>query len=86
MAEKSRDGASWVRFSGMGFEFAAALVGFTLVGVWIDRAYGTSPTCTLIGAGLGIVGGGYNFIRMSLAAMRDVESKEAESSDDESDA
>ena len=85
MADRKRDRPTWVRFSGLGFEFGAALVGFTLVGIWIDRSYGTSPKGALIGAALGIIGGGYNFLRSSLAALREVERKESESNGDESD-
>ena len=54
----------------MGFEFAAAVIGFVLVGYWIDRKYGCQPKGVLIGAELGILGGGYNLIRTALQASR----------------
>jgi F0F1-type ATP synthase assembly protein I len=54
----------------MGFEFAAAIIGFVLVGYWIDRHYGCKPKGVLIGAGLGILGGGYNLIRAALQASK----------------
>ena len=85
MADGKRDRANWVRFSGIGFEFAAALAGFTLIGLWIDRSYGTTPRYTLIGAVLGIVGGGYNFIRSSLSALREANRRSDESNNDSSD-
>ncbi len=66
MPGNKRDRPTWIRHSGMGLEFTAAGVGFTLIGYWIDRHYGCEPKGVLIGAGLGIVGGGYNFIRESL--------------------
>lgn len=62
---------SWVRISGIGFEFAAAVAGFTAIGWWIDRKYETGPLFVLIGVGLGLVGGMYNLIRESLHAARD---------------
>ena len=45
---------------------AAALVGLTLFGLWIDHKFGTGPVGVLCGAGLGTIGGMYNFIRTAL--------------------
>ena len=59
---------AWVRYSGMGVEFAAAVVGLTLAGYWVDRHYGCRPWGLLIGVTLGLVGGMYNLIRAALAA------------------
>ena len=80
-----KDRPAWIRVSGMGMEFAGAIVGFTLVGYWIDRHYGCRPTGVLIGAALGIIGGGYNLIRASLAAMRDAERRQSEDRPDPKD-
>ena len=66
----STDSRSWVRLSSIGFELVAAVAGFTLLGYWWDRHYGTSPWGTLIGVVLGLVGGMYNLIRQSLIASR----------------
>lgn len=71
MAGKRRNRPTWVRFSGIGFEFAAAVCGFTLIGYWIDRHYDSGPTGVLVGAALGIVGGGYNLIRESFNATKE---------------
>lgn len=71
MAGKRRDRPGWIRFSGIGFEFGAAVIGFTLIGYWIDRHYNSGPTGVLVGAALGIIGGGYNLVRESLAASRE---------------
>ena len=54
------------RYSGMGIELAAAIVGLTLAGYWVDYKFGTGPKGLLIGAVVGIVGGFYNFIRQAL--------------------
>ncbi len=54
------------RFAGMGLELAGAVLGFCLLGMWIDHRYKTSPNGTLVCALLGLVGGMYNFIRQSM--------------------
>ncbi|MBN1511858.1 MAG: AtpZ/AtpI family protein [Phycisphaerae bacterium] len=51
----------------MGFELAAALAGFCLLGYWIDVRYDTAPWGLLICACLGLIGGMYNLIRTALA-------------------
>ena len=57
-----------MRLANAGFELAAAIGGFTLVGYWVDRHYGTAPRGVLVGALLGLVGGLYNQIKASLTA------------------
>jgi F0F1-type ATP synthase assembly protein I len=66
----SRPERNLMRYAGMGVELAAGIVGLTLVGLWIDYRWKCGPTGVLIGAGLGIVGGLYNFIRQALALSR----------------
>ena len=66
---------TWLRFSGIGVEFAGVVIGFTLIGLWIDRHYNKSPWGVVIGASLGLVGGMYNLIRESLAASRDADAE-----------
>ncbi|MBI1827544.1 MAG: AtpZ/AtpI family protein [Planctomycetes bacterium] len=71
MAKKDRGSSpTWVRFSGIGVEFAAAVIGFSLVGLWLDHHFGWSPWGVLVGAALGLIGGTYNLIRESLAAFK----------------
>jgi F0F1-type ATP synthase assembly protein I len=60
-----------MRFASMGFELAAAIIGLTLVGLWVDYHFHTLPVGVLVGAGLGIVGGLYNFIRAAQKMSRD---------------
>ncbi len=57
----------WTRLSGIGVEYAGAVVGFSLVGVWVDSHWQTKPWGVLIGVALGLVGATYNLIRTSLA-------------------
>ncbi|HEX7183774.1 MAG TPA: AtpZ/AtpI family protein [Thermoanaerobaculia bacterium] len=71
MADDSKQRASWVRLSGIGFELVAAVAGFTLIGYWWDRHFQTEPWGLLVGALLGLVGGMYNLIRQSLLASRE---------------
>ncbi len=70
MAGQSGDRPSWIRLSGVGIEFAAAVAGFAALGYWIDRHWQCSPWGVLIGAALGLIGGTYNLIRQSQAAFR----------------
>ncbi|MDO8631673.1 MAG: AtpZ/AtpI family protein [Phycisphaerales bacterium] len=75
MGKKDPGRPSWVRFSGIGIEFAGAVAGFTLIGNWIDRHYDCGPWGVVIGAALGLIGGMYNMIHQSLAASRDAARK-----------
>ena len=56
--------------AGLGFEMAAAVAGFSLVGYWIGRYYGNSALGITIGGALGVIGGTYNMIRAALMASR----------------
>jgi hypothetical protein len=47
----------------LGFELVCAVAGFVLVGIWIDRHYGSGPWGTLVCLCLGLIGGFYNLIR-----------------------
>lgn len=64
----------WVRYSGVGLELAGATAGLALVGYWIDGKFGTTPWGILGGVTIGIVGGLYNLVRESLAAIREAKS------------
>lgn len=68
----------WVRYSGVGLELAGATAGLALLGYWIDRRFGTAPWGFVVGVIIGIVGGLYNLVRESFAAIR-----EAKVEDDE---
>jgi ATP synthase protein I len=63
--------SSGARFYAIGFDLAAAVLGFSLVGYWIDRHYGSSPWGLLVCAVLGVIGGLYNLIRDSRKAFAD---------------
>jgi len=66
-AERTPGGA--VRLAGLGMELAGAIVGFSLLGYWIDRHWQNErPWALVVCASLGIVGGLYNLIRKSVHA------------------
>lgn len=54
---------------GLGIELAAAVLGFALLGYWIDRHFDSGPWGLLVAVLLGLVGGLYNFIREALKAI-----------------
>lgn len=81
MPGSKKDRPAWIRYSGIGVEFAAAVVGLTLIGYWVGRRYDHGAGGLLTGAVLGIIGGGYNLIRRSLAAVREIERRSARKKD-----
>ena len=84
MAAKDLKDRTWIRYSGLGVEFAGAVAGFTLVGYWVDRHFQCSPWGVLAGVLLGLVGGFYNLIRQSLAAVREAD-RQSRGGDDRED-
>lgn len=62
--------ANSARFYSSGFEFVAAVAGFSLVGYWIDSHYGSQPWGLVAGAALGVVGAMYNLIRQNYKSGR----------------
>ncbi len=83
MPEEPTSRSSWARLSGIGIELVAAIAGFTLAGYGWDRHFGTRPWGVLIGALLGLVGGMYNVIRQSLAAVREADPRTKSTHGDE---
>jgi ATP synthase protein I len=74
---------NWVSFSGVGFELVGAVVGFTLIGYWIDRHYTTQPWGLVGGIVLGLVGGLYNLVKRSLEALREAKADDEQPGADE---
>lgn len=62
--------ALW-RISGLGIELAGAIIGMLLLGWALDSWLGTQPRWMMIGAAVGILGGGYNFIRAAMKLNRE---------------
>ena len=50
-------------YMSLGFQLAAAVVGFFLLGHWLDNRYDTSPWLKLLGLLLGATGGFVKFFK-----------------------
>jgi len=57
-------------FLGVGLELAGVVGVLVAIGWWLDQRYGTSPILTLVGAGIGIVGGLTKLVLQSSRTMR----------------
>ena len=68
----------WIRYSGVGLELAGATAVLALAGYWVDGHFGTHPWGILTGVVVGLVGGLYNLIRESLAAVHEAEAEQKE--------
>ena len=55
----------------VGTEWAAAIIGFTLLGLYLDRRFETAPWAVLICLAIGFVGGTYNFVKAAQRAARE---------------
>lgn len=49
----------------MGVEFSAGIVGMIALGWLVDRGLNSAPWGMIVGAAMGIVGGGYNFFKQA---------------------
>jgi len=67
-AQTDIDRAELWRLSAMGTEFVAAIAGMLILGLLLDRWWGTTPVLTIIGSVAGLLGGGYNLIRQAIKA------------------
>lgn len=69
----------WLRYAGMGAEFAASFGAFIALGWWVGRQVDWNPWAILVGAGLGFVGAMYNLIREALKLQREAASQDMKS-------
>jgi F0F1-type ATP synthase assembly protein I len=65
-----KEGFGWALWTSAGFEFAAAVLLFFLLGSWADATWATHPWMRVAGAGLGVVVGMYALIRKALESDR----------------
>lgn len=56
-----------MQYAGMGMQLAAAVVGFGLIGYWLDSSFNTGERYTTIFLFLGAIGGLFNFIKTAMA-------------------
>ncbi|MGH9380364.1 MAG: AtpZ/AtpI family protein [Thermoanaerobaculia bacterium] len=74
MAGNRQPLSAW-RYSGLGMELVGAVAALAAVGYWLDRRFDSSPWGVFVGAGIGIVGGMWNLIRVGLQASREESSE-----------
>lgn len=79
--DRSPDRVSMWRYASLGTEFAGGIVGFVLLGWYIDRTYGSSPWALLTCALLGCVGGFYHLIRQGYELQHLAEKRRAANDD-----
>ena len=60
-----------------GLQFAAAIVVFMFLGIWLDRTLGTSPWMVIVCVFLGAGGGFYSIYRRLMASQRRSDSEGA---------
>jgi len=51
------------RLAGLGTQFGAAIIVFSLVGNWLDERLGTRPLLLILGVLLGFAGGTISIVR-----------------------
>jgi ATP synthase protein I len=69
-ADKSTTGVSGTEFAGIGIQFAASILIFVFLGVWLDRRLGTSPWLVIICVFVGAAGGFFSMYRKMIASRR----------------
>jgi F0F1-type ATP synthase assembly protein I len=62
---------NWGKLASSGFEIAAGVGLGTVVGLWCDRKFGSSPWGLIIGLVLGCAGGMYLLIKETIRANKD---------------
>lgn len=67
---------NYLRYAGVGFEFAGAVGLFCLLGHLADRRWQTEPTGLVIGCLVGIAVGTYVLIKAAIMINRDQDRKE----------
>lgn len=72
---------TWLKLSSIGFEFAAGVGGFALLGYWFDRWLRTAPWGLVVAVTLGLAGSTYNLIRTASRAFRESEAEDREKSE-----
>lgn len=63
-------GLSGAEFAGIGVQFAATILVFTFLGVWLDKRMGTSPWLLLLFVFVGAGGGFYSIYRKVVMAQK----------------
>jgi F0F1-type ATP synthase assembly protein I len=83
MAGDRNERPIWLKLSGVGFELAGAVAGFTLIGYWVDHHFGTRHWGLIIGLVLGLIGGTYNLVREAMKASKEAAEEDKRQGDRE---
>jgi F0F1-type ATP synthase assembly protein I len=67
---RAQSGLSGAEFAGVGLQFAAVILVFTALGVWLDRRLGSSPLFMILCVFVGAAGGFLSIYRKAVAAQR----------------
>jgi len=66
--DRKRVERQYLRFAGVGVQYAATIVVLTLLGIWLDDRAGTAPLLLLVFLLLGFVGATWSLIRQVLGS------------------
>lgn len=64
--DRQRVERSYFRFLGVGIEFAVTIVALTVLGVWLDGRFNTSPLLTVVLLLFGLAAATWNLLRSVL--------------------
>ncbi len=64
--ERKRVERQYLRFAGVGVQYAVTILALTLAGIWLDNRAGTAPLFLLVFLLFGFVGATYSLIRQVL--------------------
>ena len=64
--ERKRVERQYLRFAGVGVQYAATILVLTLLGIWIDSRAGTAPLFLLVLLLIGFVGATWSLIQQVL--------------------
>ena len=64
--ERKRVERQYLRFAGVGVQYAATILVLTLLGIWIDNRAGTAPLFLLVLLLIGFVGATWSLIKQVL--------------------
>ena len=66
--DRKRVERKYLRFAGVGIQFALTILFLTLLGIWLDGRFGTGALFTIVLLLLGFVGGTWSLVQQVLGA------------------
>ena len=74
--DRKRVERQYLRFAGVGVQYAATILFLTLAGIWLDERAGTAPLFLLVFLLLGFVGATWSLIQQVLSPDKKAKGKE----------